>query len=64
MFLKEKSIIVSMSYKENICRREVLKIYNFAIKKRKEGLGQRKISKLIQLKFNQSISEGAISNWE
>jgi hypothetical protein len=52
-----------MSYKEKISREEILQIYNFVIKKRKEGLGQRKIARAIKEEFNQIISEGAVSNW-
>ena len=52
-----------MSYKKDISREEILQIYDFALAKRKEKFGQRKISRMIQDKFNKKISEGAVSNW-
>jgi intein-encoded DNA endonuclease-like protein len=52
-----------MSYRDYLSREEISQIYNFTIEKRKEGFGQRKISRMISEKFNQNISEGAISNW-
>lgn len=50
-------------YYKTISREEILNIYDFAMKKRKEGFGQRNISKMIKEKFGKEISEGAISNW-
>ena len=51
-----------MIYK-NLSRDEILSAYYFAIKKRKEGLGQRNISKIIKEEFGKEINESTISNW-
>ena len=47
----------------NLSKKEILKIYNFALKKRENGLGQRKISKMIKENFGKEINESNISNW-
>lgn len=52
-----------MIYQKNLTKEKILKIYNYAIKKRKENLGQRSISRKIKEKFSKTISEGTISNW-
>ncbi|MEK6886060.1 MAG: LAGLIDADG family homing endonuclease [Nanoarchaeota archaeon] len=44
-------------------KEEVLKIHNFVMDKRKEGLGQRKLFELVKKEFKKEINEGTISGW-
>lgn len=48
----------------NLPKKEVLKIYDFVKKKRKErGLGQRKIYRLVKKEFGKEINENTIAGW-
>jgi len=44
-------------------KEKVLEIYGFVMDKRKEGLGQRSICRLVKKKFENGISENTISSW-
>ncbi len=47
----------------NLSREEVLKLHSYALKKHKEGFGQRRIKKMMQETFGKEISESTISSW-
>lgn len=48
----------------NLPKNKIMEIYSFAINKRKEkGIGQRKLSKLIEEEFEVKIHENTIANW-
>lgn len=47
----------------NLPKEIVLKIHSFAMERRKQGFGQRKIFNMIKEKFKVEIKEGTIANW-
>jgi hypothetical protein len=46
-----------------LSKKEVLEIYDFVMKKRKEEFGQRRIFNMVKEKFNKEINESTIANW-
>lgn len=53
----------SPMFYNNLSRDEIFEIYNFAMEKRKEGLGQRRIFRAVKENFNKEINEGTVSGW-
>lgn len=47
----------------NLPRKKVFEVHSFAMEKRKQGFGQRKIFNMVKEKFKTEISEGTIANW-
>ncbi len=48
----------------NLSKKKIMKIYSFVINKRKkEGFGQRKLSRLVNKKLGTNIHENTIANW-
>ena len=52
-----------MKFYNGLNKEKVLEIHNFVMEKRKEGLGQRKLFRLVKENFSTEIKESTISGW-